>query len=101
MHMADAQSHEGTHAAEIFSGSARSCSEKSMMPYLKEALARAQSERNGAVRFGEKAVDQAMHYAFKVRDLRRAMYKARYQLKVGKTAEARQTIEKALADDDR
>jgi hypothetical protein len=59
------------------------------------------SERDGAVRFGEKAVNISIKQAFRIRDLRRALYKARHQLNIGKTAEARQTIEKALAHDDR
>jgi hypothetical protein len=58
-------------------------------------------ERDGAVKFGERIADQAIYYATKVRNLRRAMYRARYQLKVGKAAEAARTLEKALSDDDR
>jgi hypothetical protein len=58
-------------------------------------------QRDGAVKFGERIADQAIHYATRVRDLRRAMHRARYQLKVGKAAEAARTIEKALSDDDR
>jgi hypothetical protein len=57
-------------------------------------------ERDGAIKFGEKAVDQAMHYAFKVRDLRRAIQRARHLLKVGKPAEADKTLAMALIYDD-
>jgi len=63
--------------------------------------ARLARERDGAMMFGEKSADIAIKQAFRIRDLRRAMYKARHQLKIGKTSEAAQTIDRALHHDDR
>jgi hypothetical protein len=47
-------------------------------------------------RIGEAHRDQAIKYAFEVRDLKRVMWRAIHQLRVGKVAEARQTLERAL-----
>jgi hypothetical protein len=91
--MADAKSYERRRAAEVLLRGARSRSE--------EDLARTQRQRDGAIMFGEKAVNISINMAMRVRDLRRAMQRAHRQLNVGLAAEARMTIEKALADDDR
>ena len=58
-------------------------------------------ERDGAKRFGEINADQVIMLACKNTDLTRAMWRAIHQLRVGKIAEARKTLEKALADDHR
>ena len=53
----------------------------------------------GALKFGEGTAELAIEYAFKTRDLRRAMWRAIHQLRVGKPAAALQTLEGAVADD--
>jgi Tfp pilus assembly protein PilF len=55
----------------------------------------------GAIKIGEISADRAIKLATRNTDLKRAMWRAIYQLRVGKTAEAKRTLEKAIAHDDR
>ena len=56
---------------------------------------------SAALRFGEKSAELAIKYAFEGRDLRRAMWRAIHQLRVGKPAAALRTLEEGLDNDHR
>jgi hypothetical protein len=56
---------------------------------------------SGAIMFGERSADLAMKYAMEVRDLRHVMRMSLHQLKIGRVHQAREYLEKALADEDR
>jgi Tfp pilus assembly protein PilF len=53
----------------------------------------------GAIKIGEISADRVIKLASKNTDLKRAMWRAIYQLRVGKTAAAKQTLEKAIEND--
>jgi Tfp pilus assembly protein PilF len=53
----------------------------------------------GAIKIGEISAARVIKLATKNTDLKRAMWRAIYQLRSGKAAEAKQTLEKAIADD--
>ncbi len=50
-----------------------------------------------AIKLGEISTDRVIKLACKNTDLKRAMWRAIYQLRVGKAAEAKQTLEEAIA----
>jgi Tfp pilus assembly protein PilF len=55
----------------------------------------------GAIKIGEISAARAIKLAGRNTDLKRAMWRAIYQLRSGKAAEAKQTLEKAIANDSR
>jgi hypothetical protein len=55
----------------------------------------------GAIKIGEFNADRVIKLAAKNTDLKRAMWRAIYQLRVGKAAEAKHTLEEAIGYDGR
>jgi hypothetical protein len=53
-----------------------------------------------AMRIGEAHGEQAIKLAFRIRDLRRAMWRAIRQLESGKTSEAKQSLHRGIREDD-
>ena len=58
-----------------------------------------ESALRGAIKFGEISADQVIRLAGRNADLKRAMWRAIFQLRVGKTSDAKRTLEEAFDND--